>query len=546
LATLALAGVSVSACGGGETDPEDEQDASVEQDTTTGEDAGMDAGDEDPDTTPDPDTDEGDNDAMADTGGDDGGGGGSCASCVSDEFKDDTVRNCSDQADERPARCDEDPTQFTDWGPGSVITNLELTSDEASDCCFNIDGSDDGSVDNQLASVLGFLPTNIDASIGQNLADGEFVVLNEHAGLTDLGQSEDFNVNFHLGEFGSETASNYVQKADSSCSFDETNCDLESSSGEDFLVNPESFDEGTHPQAQVEPATITNAEVGAGPGNVLLNLSIPDVGSISLDIRGAKIEASVDEQASDLAGDGVVLTDGKLGGYVLMKDVLGLINNLFSECGCLNNPDQAIVGYDTSSDDPDLFPDECAKENPPEGECSLSCTDEVQSNTDSCGSGSDEICKQAGTLCGATSLLSTARDLDVDGDGQLDAVSIGAIFEAAGANIEGIADYVTVSDQSVSGGEVTVDRVFANQEGWVAIYDDNSLGSENLLGSAEVSAGFNEDVAVSIDSISSEQQVWAVLHGEDGSGSFEADTDPLAKHYSGMEGSISMMFTLMP
>ncbi len=557
LATLALAGFSLTACSGDESDPGDgdpQDDTWTAPDTDDGE---MDAGEEDPDTSdPDEDTDDGeDPDAGGDDAGmEDGGGGEDCAQCVSDEFKVETEVSCAEDADERPDRCDvasEDMPGYSDWGPGSVITDLELASDEAEDCCFNIDGAEDGEPDNSLSTILALIG-DVDASLKESILDGEFILLNEHQGLSSLTQSEEFDVNFFLGEFGDQEATNYVEKADSSCNFDDMACELEGNSGHDFLINPESFDEGTQPQAQVSPAVVENAEIGAGPGNVVLSLSIPDIGNVSLNINGAKIEATVDEGASDVDGDGVVLSEGKLGGYVLMKDVIGLINELLGECDCLNNPDEAMVRGDGESltenlDEPDLFPEACTRENPPDSdECEIQCTDQVQSNTGECGSGSGTVCEVASILCNVTSTLTNVRDLDVDGDGQLDAASIGAIFEASGANIEGIADYVSGGDQQVSGGEISLATVFANQDGFVAVYDDSALGADNLVGSTEVSAGLETGVTVEVSDLSSEGDVWAVLHEDASSGDeFDADNDPVVEHYEG-SGGVMDVFQVTP
>ena len=554
-AVLLAAGFSLTACdgGGGQEDPEDTWTADAPGEDTGAEDTG---GDEDTsggddDTSMADDTSSGGDDTS---GGGDADGGDKCFNCVDEKYKVEKIVNCSEDADEHPERCDvEKPEEYSDWGPGSVISNFELTSEDAKECCFNIDGSEDGSKDNGLATLLSFLPgANIDVEVKQSLVNGEFVVLNEHQGLTSLDQSEEFAVNFFLGEYGSDTASNYVTKVDSDCSFEEgSSCELMTSAGETFLINPESFDDGVQPQAQLTPATISGTDLDAGPGVVVLNLNVAGLGTLGLRINGATIEAQVDKDASDLAGDGVTVTDGKLGGYVLLKDVVGLINNLMNSCDCLDNPTQAITVPSDDASDPDLKPDGCYDDTLPEEDCEITCKEEVEMKTGDCGDNSPGVCPESGTVCSSIGLMTDTADLDVDGDGNKDALSIGAIFELTGAKIDGIADFVKASDQTVGGSnEVAIDRVFANEGGYVAIYEQGQDGAiGNLLGSQWIDAGNTNDVTVTLDSsLGGETDVWAILHKDDGDTdmTFEEDKDSKVKLYEAQTSYVSTGFTLTP
>ncbi|MFB6374720.1 MAG: hypothetical protein ABEN55_16735, partial [Bradymonadaceae bacterium] len=530
----------VVACdgGGGQQDGDTWTTDTAGKDTQEPEDSGGE------DTTEGQDTYTGEDTNQDRDTGVDGDGGNKCFKCVDDKYKVDKVVNCSEDADKKPARCDKKPENFSNWGPGSVITSFEMTSEDAQECCFNIDGSKDGSNDNGLATLLSFLPgADVDTQIKQALTNGTFVVLNEHQGLTSL--------NYFLGNFGSETASDYVKKKDNSCNFGgDSECELTTSSGETFLINPESFDRGVQPQAQLSPAKLNDSTIDAGPGIVVLNLNLPGLGTLALRINGATIEATVDKDKSDLEGDGVVVKKGKLGGYVLLKDVIGLINNLMSSCDCLDNPETAIAIPNTDPSDPDLKPKGCRDGSKPEEECELTCKKMVQmkADGDAC-NGTGGVCEQSGTICSSIGLMADTADLDVDGDGNKDALSIGALFEMVGAKIDGIADYVKAGDQTLSSNnKVTVSRVFANEKGWVVIHEKaDGGGIGDPIGAAEVQAGNNADITVNLDkSLSSEQPLWAMVHKDDGSGSFEAGNDPAVKLYSNASSPVVTKFTVTP
>lgn len=502
------------------------------------------------DTGPSIDTDEAPGDTVAtetgtedtagvgeDTGDDASCDGRVCDKCVACKFKESADRSC-DMDEERPSRCEADPVPYDDWGPGSVLTSLELTSDAAQQCCFNIDGSKNGSPDNQLGEVAAALPFDVDREIKERLTTGGFATLMEHQGLDSLEGSQTFDSNIYVGYFANADSSNYLRNVASDCDLAREDCAVEASSGKSFLVSPESFDAGTHPQVQFHPAELTSGQLAGGPSRIVLNFGVRGVGAIVLKIYGATIEADVDTLASDLEGDGVVVDNGKLGGYVLLADVVTLLNNLLAPCDCLDNPERAIRYPGTSEEgDPDLFPDDCSG-----GNCELTCADMVRQKADNCGAGSGLICEDTDRICSTVGGLVDLADLDSDNDGQLDALSIGAIFEMKGADIAGVADYINVPDQALGDdGTVTVDRVFANEPGWVAVYGNPSLSPDTVLGSTRVEPGNHTDVGIAVSGVSETTGVRAVLHRDDGpqSGTFEAGGDTKVQRYPEMSGYVS-------
>ncbi|MFB6350787.1 MAG: hypothetical protein ABEN55_00855 [Bradymonadaceae bacterium] len=530
MVVLALSAWSVG-CDG--DPPQDAEDAAMEDTLRQRE-----------DTTPDDDS----GDVVEDTApvapdSTDGGGteedisgcdGRVCDNCVACKFKNSTERSCSDN--QPPQRCDADPTTYGDWGASSVLTHLEVSSDAAKDCCFNIDGSKDGSPDNQLGEVAGALPFDVDRELKERLTNGGFATLMEHQGLKSLSGSQTFDGNIYVGYFANADSSNFLQNTESECNLARQDCSVESSAGESFLVSPESFDDGTHPQVQFHPTELNDGALTGGPSRVVLNFGVRGVGSLILDIRGTMIEGDVVASASDLEGNGVTIENGRLGGYVLLKDVVTLLNNLLTPCDCLGNPEAAIQYPGTSSGDPDLFPDNCSGQ-----ECQLTCTEMVEQRASECGAGSGVICEETERICSTVGGLVQLADLDSDSDGRVDALSIGAMFEMTGAKIEGVADYVSLPDQPLGNGSVAANDAFANEAGWLAVYDDRSLSPDAVVGHTRVEAGRHNRVSVEVSGVSETTTLRAVLHRDDGpqTGTFEAGEDTKVKRYPEMSGYVS-------
>jgi len=459
--------------------------------------------------------------------------GRTCDECVACKFKEASAPSCGDE--DPPERCEAEPTSFA-WDPASALTHIEIASSEAKDCCFNIDGSKDGSADNQLGEVADALPFDVDREMKERLVTGAFATLMEHQGLESLEGTQSFDGNVFVGYFADDQSSEFLRNAESDCDLATEDCAVETSSGESFRVSPESFDDGTHPQVQFHPAELEDGRVTGGPSRLVLNFGVRGIGSLVLRIHGATIEAEIDREASDLAGDGVVVTNGKLGGYVLLKDVVALLNNLLTPCGCLGNPEVAIRYPGTSEGDPDLFPDNCS------GDCALTCTEMVRNQADDCGPNSGLICRQTDQICSTVGGLVQLADLDSDNDGQLDALSIGALFEMTGARIAGVADYIAVRDQLVRGGAgLLVERAFANESGWIAIYTDSSLSPDSVVGHREIAPGDHSDLSVDVPDLEENTGIRAVLHRDDGpqSGTFKPEEDSKVKRYPEMSGHVA-------
>lgn len=405
MALVLSAGLTLTACG-------DDAPAGNNGDSTNN--GGTDAGD----TSVDDATD----DAGTDTGGDSEGCtvDGDCNEgqvcevstglCVA------APSGCELTGDERPERCDQ-TFEETTFGPGSVVTSFQvagLLPDETPECCFDYDSEqDDGDadIDNALGELLVQFDQldSINTSLSESIANGELILMFEHDGLTDLSAGETYGMNFFLGEY------------------DENN---------NLLIDPASIESGTYPQARVENATIDGSSLSAGPGMVRLNIEVLST-PLSLVISQAKIEAEIDTANSSIA-DGIVMTGGKLGGVVRVDDVLDALNGYVeTTCGCLGLEDKPLVTYDPNNiscfrdaDDPEdgMYQGE---------ECGCNSDSAGQ---DACTAAGEDTCTSIASNCGLIySVLPTVADVDTDGDGTNDAISIGTTFETEGAVFTGIA-----------------------------------------------------------------------------------------------------------
>lgn len=87
---------------------------------------------------------------------------------------------------------------------------------------------------------------------------------------------------------------------------------------------------------------------------------------------------------------------------------------------------------------------------------------------------------------------------------------------------------ITVNDQSVADGKVTIADVFSKGAGWVAIQVDNNGKPGDILGETAVKDGDNQNVVVTIDPLKSTPVMYASLYIDAGTtGKFEptgADT----------------------
>jgi hypothetical protein len=505
-------------CGGGDNTnqgggPGGGQDAGVQD--TSGEDNGGDNGDNGGSDADDSTGDEGDGTSggdedgggpMADAGSDGGDMSGSGPACLTSKFRASNAQSCEGSSGSKPSRCNDKLSEFSDWGPASVVSKLELLSDKAKNDTFNLNQGDDD-VDNNMAELLGLFETagvKVDERIEQNIEAGDLILALEHQGVTSLPPQQDsFAINSTLASF-----------ADSA----QTSVD---SNGTPYLVEQESFDQGAFPKARFDEATIDNGKLTTEAGNLTLQLQL-GVFKVGVPVRGAKLKANVDTENSDVAGNqGISLKKGRIGGYVLVKDVIGIINDLYRQCSCLDYPETTLqLPSNTSPSDPDL----CKNKSP--GECELSCKEGVEEKGDQCSKNS--LCSFVKTVCTVKTSLTSKADLDTDCDGFKDAISLGAVFEATGGSIQGAAESVSVSNQEVSdaqNGPVTIDRALLDGDRWLVLRGTGQANKVFGYTPNTLSAGAHSDVTIPL--VESVQDGWGLkvtIHEDTGEkGTFEFD-----------------------
>ena len=93
-----------------------------------------------------------------------------------------------------------------------------------------------------------------------------------------------------------------------------------------------------------------------------------------------------------------------------------------------------------------------------------------------------------------------------------------------------VTPFVSVSDQLVAEGTVTIDKVSAAEAGWIAIHTDASGSPGPVIGFAPVGIGHNQNVVVEIDEAQATPILYAMLHvdaGVIGEYNFPGDDGPI-------------------
>jgi hypothetical protein len=288
-----------------------------------------------------------------------------------------------------PERCAATDFDTVSWSPASYVSalsiSMEFDADGEASCCFDFDG--DGKLDNGLGDLLdqfGALlgDTDPNAALQESIDEGSLVIVLEHAGLTDLAAGNTYDVNFLIGS-SVDTAAKEV------------------------TINPSSFEDGAHPHAQLPNAKIQGTKLTAGPGSVFLSIPLLDI-ELNIVLRNAMVEANVVGSTID---GGVQLSNGKLGGILPVQGIYDAINDFAATCDCLSYTGDLIsTNGDVTS---------CA------------------AVTNTCDSG--DVCSTIAENCNLIPIAGAFTDLDVDGDGQPDAFSLGFNFEADAVVITGVA-----------------------------------------------------------------------------------------------------------
>lgn len=131
-------------------------------------------------------------------------------------------------------------------------------------------------------------------------------------------------------------------------------------------------------------------------------------------------------------------------------------------------------------------------------------------------------------------------DLPVQVDGQVVTPS----FKATGGRSGALAPSVSVSDQGVVDGAVTIDQVISEGPGWLVIHAESDGKPGPILGYSPVAEGENEAVRVEIDLTGATGTLYAMLHSDAGTtGAWEFPNGPDAP-VEGANGIVTTPFAL--
>lgn len=270
-------------------------------------------------------------------------------------------------------------------------------------------------IDNALAAMNQFAKLaslDLNAELASVIRSGSFVPVLDHRGVPTA--DGDYKLGFFLADWAPGTS---YTKASTGVG--------------EFYVYPESFRPGTgKPQVVFRSATKTGNKLHAEGGNFEVALVIQNV-NLQLPVRDVTIDA-------DLIVDtlGLAVSDGELSGYVVVDELFEAYNGLVTaSCAC---------AADLLGNQP-LFSKSSGKWV---GQCKPhDSTDTVTGVLEVCDEPSEAVCENLigdkiglGGACGLIGgAVGDLADLDIDGDGTNEALSVGLRANGVPATILGLA-----------------------------------------------------------------------------------------------------------
>lgn len=101
-------------------------------------------------------------------------------------------------------------------------------------------------------------------------------------------------------------------------------------------------------------------------------------------------------------------------------------------------------------------------------------------------------------------------------------LAVAVFLVAATVAFAQVTPSVTVDDQAVQDGTVTIAQVVSDGPGWIVIHADQNGAPGPVVGHAAVSDGENNNVVVTIDTASATSTLYAMLHMDAGTvGTYE-------------------------
>lgn len=105
------------------------------------------------------------------------------------------------------------------------------------------------------------------------------------------------------------------------------------------------------------------------------------------------------------------------------------------------------------------------------------------------------------------------------------ALLVAATAGCMGAEMTEMGPSLTVSDQEMTDGEVTIDAAVLDEPGYVVIHADADGSPGPVIGNSDLFSGEQEDVTIDVDAEAATPTVYAMLHYDDGDGEYEFPGD---------------------
>ena len=328
----------------------------------------------------------------------------------------------------------------------------EFTDRDTQECCFDYTG--DGTPDNRLGALLGMLggligsgdePTSLQDTLDEAIEDGTISLLFDWMEWPDGDGAAKFGVligdaeQTEEGEVAQDFATR--QAGDGNYTINEASVDahgplvqfqLAEVEGGSLVTEFSTFDIVISPAAFGIEGLEANIEISLEAALIDAELTEEDNGIHTVD---------GENEAEEFVGG------GRLGGVVVLPELLDLLGGLVEDCTCIPG-DDPLVSWSYEFD------------GLGGGRINVTCNYSPDELNAACG-GDDEsaICGAAGTICGAIGLATSFLDVDLFAcddsagecgpgvgtecdcaygeDGVVDSVSIGFYFAGTGANITG-------------------------------------------------------------------------------------------------------------
>ncbi len=293
-------------------------------------------------------------------------------------------------------RCDADPGTFDEYGAAALVTAFELLDEP---CCTDFD--DDGEADNALGE--GFASIGKLGSLNEELQDsllnGSQTIVLELDGLDDMETDDELAVHVWNGQWDD---------------FEE----VRENEQHPVLLERASIAQGVAPLFSFDAASVREGVLEASKGEIELQVTLNGV-AIQPRVLDVTIQGELADGSAD-AAEGVALRDVEVGGRVTLADIYDQLNATARGCDCLDLETPLI------DDDPRADVGVCQ-----------------QPDTSACEAEGRQVCVGLVEVCPVVDILATnMADVDADGDQVVESISLGAVFDAERAIIEGVAPAV--------------------------------------------------------------------------------------------------------